>query len=116
MLQWKGLLGTNTSLLQAYVNYGRKRFITLDQGAAGRFTNSSDLSGIRALETTGASVIKPSSLTAQIKGPVNMYRVISVDFRRYPFLVLIHLNMLKQVPNPLLGLALALASILTPNN
>ena len=41
-----------------------------------------------------------------------MYRVISVDFRRYPFLVLIHLNMLKQVPNPLLGLALALALIL----
>jgi hypothetical protein len=41
-------------------------FITLDQGAAGRFTNSSDLFGIRALETTGASVIKPSSLTAQI--------------------------------------------------
>ena len=41
-----------------------------------------------------------------------MYRVISVDFRRYPFLVLINLNMLKQVPNPLLGLALALALIL----
>ena len=36
-------------------------------------------------------------------------------FRRLPstsVLVLIHLNMLKQVPNPLLGLALALASIL----
>jgi hypothetical protein len=56
----------HSSLLQAYVNYGRKRFITLDQGAAGRFTNSSDLSGTRALETTGASVIKPLSLTAQI--------------------------------------------------
>jgi hypothetical protein len=50
------------------------------------------------------------------EGPVNMHRVISVDFRRYPFLVLINLNMLKQVPNPLLGLAIALASILAPNN
>jgi hypothetical protein len=36
-------------------------------------------------------------------------------FRQLPstsVLVLIHLNMLKQVPNPLLGLALALALIL----
>jgi len=65
----------------------------------------------------GARVLS-STLTISIftMGPVNMYRVISVDFRRYPFLVLIHLNMLKQVPNPLLGLALALASILAPNN
>ena len=44
-------------------------------------------------------------------GPVKMYRATSVDFRRLPFLVLIHLNMLKQVPNPLLGLASILASI-----
>ncbi len=79
---------------------------------------------IRSIELSGRHDIQHNDIQhndtqhsgTQHKGPVNMYRVISVDFRRYPFLVLIHLNILKQVPNPLLGLALALASILAPNN
>ncbi len=56
---------------------------------------------------TTAILIKTLDFTYKdlTQGPVNMYRVTSVDFRRLLFLVLIHLNMLKQVPNPLLGLA-----------
>ena len=53
-----------------------------------------------------------------IMGPVKMYMVISIflaistDIR----FAKKGLNRLEQVPNPSLGLALALASILAPNN